>query len=130
MFRSRLSTLALATGLGLVCGCTSCGEFSLFSWRHGPCAPGCGAGAACCDGPGPCGPGCGAACCEGPAACCDGPAGCCDGPVLGPPAGVVPPPPPEAGIPPMGPMPRLVPQAQTYPYSPTSAPRLLGRLDR
>jgi hypothetical protein len=160
MYRSRIAGLALAAGLSLVAGCSSCTQFSLFGGGKPACCP---AGGACCpEGGASCGPApCMSApsCYEGYCGMGSGNEGYCGmgpglhegGPFLGVPGGEVIPPagpeltmpplaPPPGGVPlappqggtPVGPPPRLVPepQAQGVPYTPAARPRLLGKLDR
>ena len=92
MIRTRLASLALATGLGLFCGCLYVPERPLFPRLRGT---------ACCNG------GCETGCCNGGA----------EGPVLNGLEGVPPPPPPPEGMVPVPTVPpqRLVPMPQSTP---------------
>jgi hypothetical protein len=105
MFRLRLTTVALAAGLGLVCGCNSCREFSLF--RNRTCAESV------------------SDCCVVPSAGCAGSVGGDGGPGLEmplmPAPAMTPVPAPQNTMPQLAPAPRLVPQpqqSQPMPYSP------------
>src|SRR5205823_9867979 len=105
MVRVRLATVAVAAGLGLVCGCLNLTHRPLLDrLRCGPAAAG--------------------ECCEtGAAPACEGPVLDAGAPVLvpGAPGGVIGPPlTPQNGAPALTPTPRLVPQPQapTMPYTP------------
>jgi hypothetical protein len=122
MLRTRLAAVALAAGLGLVSGCGESCHSSLFS-RFRTCS----GSAGCC-----------------PAECASGLEGgygpACDGPVLdqgapyygqpaypaAPPAGAPAAPPGEV-MPQLTAPPRLVPQAQPTPYTPSFQSRTAGR---
>jgi hypothetical protein len=122
MVRTRLASLALASGLGLISGCFNLAD-QIASWH---CCPlGCGGGS--------CSPA--ASCCPPACSCCPPAGGCCNGggfeagygygygvPVEGPalqggPIMNVPPPPPpaEAAVPMPTVPPRLVPMPQSVP---------------
>ena len=95
MVRTRLASLALVAGLGLVSGCLNLSERPLFGRFGATCATGC---------------------CE--SGCCGGGV---EGPILNGMEGMPPPPPPPEGMIPLpSAAPRLVPtpQAPTMPYVP------------
>jgi hypothetical protein len=101
MLRLRLTTLVVAAGLGLVCGCCGLSQFPLLERIRARISPGC------CD--------------SGAVPDTEGPL--MDGPVIN---GAVPggpgiaPVPAQNGLPPLAPPPRLAPQplAQPGPYTP------------
>jgi hypothetical protein len=100
MIRTRLASLALATGLGLLSGCIYLPERPLFPRLRG---------AGCCNGA------CETGCCGGEAGCCNG--GGLEGPELQGMEGMPPPPPPPEAIAPVpaAPPQRLVPMPQSTP---------------
>jgi hypothetical protein len=127
MSRPRIATLALAAGLGLLSGCASMCEHPLWPFGRSrvSCCPECEMGGGpCCDGYGPSLDGYGGV---GEFA---GPGLEEGGPGLPPPGPeMMAPGAPEAGIPPLAPPPRLVPQPQQQApaeaYNPTA-----GRIRR
>jgi hypothetical protein len=116
MLRLRFATMAVAAGLGLLCGCSGLSQFSLFG-RHRCCPE-----SACCESFPDCGPimeDCGPAC---PGACGPmiGPMPPVGAPGLVPQAPVPPATVPPGGIPELTPPPRLTPQplSSRRPYVP------------